>query len=357
MIGYKMLDKNLYGRNNFKYEVGKTYSTNFCKNELEIASGTVLHFCRRIEDLEIASNREFSDSRVCEVIAEGDIVHDEGYILFGTNKLRILRELSKEEIKNFTEIYKIENTGDYNKGYYNAGDFNDGNHNTGHYNKGNYNTGYYNKGNYNTGDHNLRGCNVGSYNTGECNVGGHNTGHFNTGSYNTGSNNTSSNNFGHDNTGDCNIGNSNTGKNNFGNFNTGDYNIGNHNIGNWNTGDCNYGYFNTDMPKKIRIFNKETSKTDITLPSFLYFNVIKWVPSEKATAEEATKHKEEIELSGGFKKIIPYKDAFRIAWNNASIEEHRQLLKLPNWNNDIFKEISGIDAEKEIAEEEIRNKK
>ena len=32
-------------------------------------------------------------------------------------------------------------------------------------------------------------------------------------------------------------------------------------------------------------------------------------------------------------------------------EEHKELLKLPNWDNEVFKEISGIDAEAEIAKE------
>ena len=44
-------------------------------------------------------------------------------------------------------------------------------------------------------------------------------------------------------------------------------------------------------------------------------------------------------------------EAFRIAWNKASKEEHKKLLKLPNWNNEIFMEISAIDAEAEIAKE------
>lgn len=35
----------------------------------------------------------------------------------------------------------------------------------------------------------------------------------------------------------------------------------------------------------------------------------------------------------------------------ANKEEHEKLLKLPNWNNGIFKKISGIDAEAEIAKE------
>ena len=32
-------------------------------------------------------------------------------------------------------------------------------------------------------------------------------------------------------------------------------------------------------------------------------------------------------------------------------EEHEKLLKLPNWNNEVFKEITGIDTEAEITKE------
>lgn len=53
-------------------------------------------------------------------------------------------------------------------------------------------------------------------------------------------------------------------------------------------------------------------------------------------------------------KTLGYKEAFKLAWDKAGKEEHKQLLELPNWNNEIFKEISGIDAEAEIAKE-IKN--
>lgn len=46
------------------------------------------------------------------------------------------------------------------------------------------------------------------------------------------------------------------------------------------------------------------------------------------------------------------KEAFRLAWNKAEFSERKKLFSLPNWNNEIFMQISGIDAEKEIAEEE-----
>lgn len=47
-------------------------------------------------------------------------------------------------------------------------------------------------------------------------------------------------------------------------------------------------------------------------------------------------------------KPINYKDAWRLAWNRASIEERKRLLYLPNCDNKVFEEITGIDAETEL---------
>ena len=130
-------------------------------------------------------------------------------------------------------------------------------------------------------------------------------------------------------------------------------NTGNRNTGDWNTGNRNTGYFNTNEPF-VRMFNKDTNnkREDLSFPSFLYFDLTVWVSHDTATDEEKKVHKQEIEVCGGFLKKLDYKEAFRISWNRASLEEHKKLLALPNWNNDIFKEISGIDAEAEIAKEE-----
>jgi len=101
------------------------------------------------------------------------------------------------------------------------------------------------------------------------------------------------------------------------------------------------------------MFNKNTEikREDIEFPSFLYFNLTVWVSHDTATEKEKEEHKQEIETCGGFLKSLEYKDAFRLAWDKADKEEHKRLLELPNWNNEIFKEISGIDAEAEIAKE------
>ena len=285
MIGYKAFDENLQCRG-FQFEVGKTYETGKQKDELKLCSDTVFHFCRELHKIESVSNYTISKSRICEIIAEGDIVTD--YDKYGTNKLTILREIPREELNEY---------GNYNSGDWNSGNWNSGNYNSGDWNSGNRNSGDYNSGNWNSGNRN--------------------SGNWNSGNWNSG------------------------------NWNSGDYNSGN-----WNSGDYNSGYFNSDKPP-IRIFNKEAvvSYDDIDFPDFLYFDLIVWVSHDTATDEEKEAHKQEIETSGGFLKTLGYKEAFRLAWDKASKEEHRQLLELPNWNNEIFKEISGIDAEAEIAKE------
>ena len=92
-------------------------------------------------------------------------------------------------------------------------------------------------------------------------------------------------------------------------------------------------------------------RESITFPSFLYFDLTVWVSHDTATDAEKEEHKTEIETCGGFLKTLEYKEAFRLAWDKADKGEHKKLLELPNWNNEIFKEISGIDAEAEIAKE------
>ena len=293
MIGYKATNMDGCCRG-FKFEVGKTYTKDTKKEDLRCCTDTGFHFCREFWAIERESNYKLSESRLFEVIA-GDVVRDGDK--YCTNSITILREIEGEE------KLSLINTGDRNTGNRNTGDRNTGNRNTGDWNTGNRNTG---------------NCNTGHCNTGDCN-----TGNWNTGDWNTG------------------------------NWNTGNCNTGNRNTGNWNTGNCNTGYFNTNEPF-VRMFNKDTNnkREDLSFPSFLYFDLTVWVSHDTATDEEKKVHKQEIEVCGGFLKKLDYKEAFRISWNKASLEEHKKLLALPNWNNEIFKEISGIDAEAEIAKEE-----
>ena len=291
MIGYKATNMNGCCRG-FKFEVGKTYTKDTPKEELECCTNKVFHFCRELFAIEKESDYKLSESRLFEVIA-GDFVRSGDK--YGTNSLTILREIEGEEKQSLI------NSGDWNSGDWNSGDRNSGNRNSGDRNSGNRNSGNRNSGNWNSGD----------WNSGNCN------------------------------SGDC---------------NSGDCNSGNWNSGNWNSGNWNSGYFNSNVPL-IRMFNKETDtkKENIDFPDFLYFDLTVWVSHDTATDKEKKEHKTEIETSGGFLKTLKYKEAFRLAWDKANKEEHKKLFDLPNWDNEIFKEISGIDAEAEIAKEEEEN--
>ena len=130
--GYKGFDKNLKCRG-FQYEVGKTYELD--KNEkLEICE-CGFHFCKKLLWIHEFYELVDSDTRVCEVEALGEVQEKE--IKCVTDKIKIIRELSKEEI----ELLKndgIGNTGVGNTGYRNTGD-----RNTGDWNKTNRSAGVF----------------------------------------------------------------------------------------------------------------------------------------------------------------------------------------------------------------------
>ena len=192
-------------------------------------------------------------------------------------------------------------------------------------------------GNFNIGDFNIGDCNTGEFNTGDWNAGDYNTGDYNTGKWNTGNYNT----------GDCNTGDYNTG-----NYNTGNWNTGNWNTGNWNTGNWNTGYFNTITPNTILVFNKECNREEwnkAKKPTFIYFDLIDWVDEEDMTEEEKQRYPE-YKTTGGYLKEYEYKEAFQKSFNELNAEEKKkqvELLKaLPNFDKDVFFEISGIDIDK-----------
>lgn len=177
----------------------------------------------------------------------------------------------------------------------------DSNYNTGYHNTGDYNAGNYNTGDRNGGHHNTGNRNVGHYNTGDCNIGNlnaghHNAGHCNTGSYNTGS------------------------------YNTGHHNTGHHNTGNYNTCSRSSGFFNT-VNDTINVFNKPC-KIDVwrqaCMPDFIYFDIVGTM-----------------------------KESWRKAYDGASEGDKLLLVKLPNFDADVFYEISGIMVDPKTGKEVI----
>ena len=174
--------------------------------------------------------------------------------------------------------------------------------------------------------------NEGNNCTGLCNTGDKNTGDYNTGDKNTG---------------DCNIG----------GYNIGNCNTGNCNIGDWNTGDWNVvnnstGLFNTKQ-KTIDIFNEPSNWTlqdwfNSDIISILNWNFESsiWIYEKNMTDEEKETHPE-YKTTGGYLKVFEFKEACKNMWDNMTdYEKHRVVTELPNFNADIFKEITGIDINK-----------
>lgn len=167
-----------------------------------------------------------------------------------------------------------------------------------------------------------------------------NTGLFNTGDRNTGDRNTGNRNTGNWNTGDSNTGNRNTGYMNTGNWNTGI----------WNTGDfnsCNYsnGIFCTQSPK-ISLFNKST---DYTMEEFKqtewYDSLTKGVfelTKRVYYTEEEIKKDESKRNTSGRTVAIDYKEACKNWWKSLSKKDKDIIKTMPNFDNAIFEEITGI---------------
>lgn len=95
-----------------------------------------IHFCWNLNDIDEYYN--LRNSVICEVEILGDIVNQEDMKKSCTNRLKVLRILTKEE------VWKISNTGHDNTGYINTGDCNTGNWNTGDWNTGDWNSGFFN---------------------------------------------------------------------------------------------------------------------------------------------------------------------------------------------------------------------
>lgn len=151
-----------------------------------------------------------------------------------------------------------------------------------------------------------------------------------------------------------NLGKACTGFLNSGSRNSGDYNSGNHNSGDFNSGDwnktcCSNGCFNTELPK-IFLFNKPSDWTyqDWLNSDARYIlmdcpsNVLEWIWGDDITDEE--KKHPEYSVTNGFLKHIEKETGRQMWWNNLSERDKNVVKQLPNFNKEIFKEITGIDV-------------
>ena len=148
------------------------------------------------------------------------------------------------------------------------------------------------------------------------------------------------------NSGSNNSGDNNSGENNSGEWNSGDNNSGNFNSGSWNSGHNNSGYLNIDTPN-IRIFGKETSisRSEIIFPLFFFFDLTTWVSDEDMSDKEKEVFPSYV-TTGGYLKTREYKQAFIESYEKATPEDRALVEKLPNFDADIFFQISGIRIDK-----------
>lgn len=290
--GYKIISSYWNGAT-FQYEVGKTYEL---KNHSFECCENGFDFCTKLNDCFYSYFFNLND-KVIEIEALGNVFKDENSMdtTMFTDKIKVIRELS------WQEVLDIVNIGRNNSGYENVGN-----------------------------------CNTGCENYGSKNNGSYNFGNFNKGSYNNGFDN--------------------NGKGNKGARNNGNFNFGNHNNGSYNKCDFSFGLFCTKTPK-IFIFGKLSDWTYedwINSKAYDILSIIspyptEWVCEYNMTNEEKLEHKE-YDLLGGYLKTKTeeeIKEEWNDNWNELSDKDREIIMNIPNFDADIFKEITGIDVRKD----------
>ena len=293
----KGMDRNMQCRG-FQFEVGKEYKKDNNGRPLELCSDTVFHYCNSLRDVNVFYNVAAGDNRFFEIEVLGEEITDGTKC--GSDHIKIIREITGEEL-NILKGLINRNTGLFNSGYGNSGYGNSGNRNSGNCNSGNWNSGYRNSGDWNSG----------KWNSGDCNSG---------------------------------------------NWNSGDWNSGN-----WNSGNCNSGYGNkcngsngvfcTEEDANIRIFNKPSgmslrdfyrSKYYDALCSapFILIDWIEYTDKEKAEDEDKA-------LIGGYLKTYTMEEAWANWWEEMTDANKEIIKSIPNFDAEIFKEITGIEIKQE----------
>ena len=160
------------------------------------------------------------------------------------------------------------------------------------------------------------------------------------------------------NSGDMNSGYRNSGYMNSGDMNSGDMNSGYRNSGYRNSGyrnsgvanKCNFsnGVFCNEDDMNIRIFNKPSGMSLRDFYRSRYwsalcgaeFSLTEWVyytDEEKAADPEK-------ERRGGYLKVNTYEEAWAKWWEALSEEDKQTIKDIPNFNPEIFKDITGIEV-------------
>ena len=273
-FGYKVFNSDWICRK-FQFKVGETYQI---EGELKICDNG-FHYCNKLIDCFNYYNFD-SNNKVALVEILGDIQTENDKSC--TNKIKIVREISRNEVLNLVNIGK-NNTGRGNLGDKNLGD----------YNLGDYNFGYRNSGDYNSGDYNL---------------GHRNSGYRNSGDYNSGD------------------------------YNSGDYNLGHYNSGFFNTNDNDNRYKLFDLDSEVS-YSDFINSSYYDILSRLDNNI--WVNSNDMTNEEKDQNPHH-EVVGGYLKVFSYKEMWSNWWSELNENEKDIIKTIPNFDDDKFYKITGI---------------
>jgi len=80
----------------------------------------------------------------------------------------------------------------------------------------------------------------------------------------------------------------------------------------------------------------------VLFPNYFYFNLIEWVYKENMSSDEKEENPE-YKTTQGYLKKYNYKDAWKKSFEkNCDKEQAEQTINLPNFDYDIFEEITGI---------------
>ena len=239
------------------------------------------HFCERLASC--FCYYEFDpNNKVAEIEATGDIDTND-FDKSCTNIITIVRELT------WAEVLTTVNMGKINIGIGNTGDFNSGN---------------FNSGNWNFGDQNSGGANLGSCNSGLYNTGVRNTGMYNSGRFNSGF---------------------------------------------WNSGYWNSGVFNSKMYHNMDMFNKPSTWSMFDWINSRAHDImdrapitqIEWINYEHMNEEEKEENPDAKSTNGYF-KYVSCKEKRQQWWDDLPQDDKDEILNLPNFDAEVFKECTGI---------------
>lgn len=92
------------------------------------------------------------------------------------------------------------------------------------------------------------------------------------------------------------------------------------------------------------MFNKPTDLTwdEIDHPHFGEFYPTKWIDESEMTEDEK-KADPEFYVRKGYLKTFTYEEAWANFWKDTDEENRQKFLNLPNFDSEVFKQITGID--------------